>query len=391
MELKIIHVDMDAFYASVEQLDDPTLQGKPVIVGGAVEKRGVVSAASYEARRFGVHSAMPMGEAKRRCPQAVILPVRMTRYAEVSKKIQSIFRRYTPLVQPLSLDEAYLDTTGCERLFGNSVTIGRRIKKEIKSETRLTASVGIAPNKFLAKLASDNDKPDGFTVVDPDRIMEFLKPLPVERLIGVGPSAVKQLHRWGIRTVEQLQMLPLNDLESRFGEWGVALYHLARGEDHSQVTPQRNAKSISAETTFAEDVSDSRHLKSCLYGLVEKIGRRLRRSELVGRTVLLKIRWPNFKLMTRHLTLPFPTNLDEEIFAAAWHLLESNQVLGRKVRLMGVGLKGFERESESMQSWLFTPLDEKRRLLAKTQDRLKDKYGEQTIRHGRTLLGNAKE
>jgi len=385
MNPKFIHVDMDAFYASVEQLDCPELCGQPVIVGGSVEERGVVAAASYEARRFGVHSAMPMTEARRLCPRGVFLKSRMSRYVQVSHRIREIFHRYTPLVQPLSLDEAYLDVRGCERLFGDAEGIGRRIKAEIKAEIGLVASVGVAPNKFLAKLASEAKKPDGFTVVYPDRAMEFLRPLPVERLFGVGPAAVQKLHRWGLRTVAQLQDLSEKDVQARLGDWGHSLWSLAHGEDTSPVIPDREAKSLSAETTFSRDISDANHLKTALYRLVEQVGRRLRQKGLVGRTVQLKVRWPSFKLMTRHRSLPCPTNLDEDIFTVAWQLAIENTVPGRSVRLLGVGLENLEVETQAMQSWLFAPLEEKRRVLAKTQDRLREKYGDTILQHARAL------
>ena len=251
----IIHADMDAFYASVEERDRPELVGKPVIVGGSPEKRGVVSAANYVARKYGVHSAMPAVTARRLCPQGIYLPPRIDYYAEVSRQIRDIFERFTPLVEPLSLDEAFLDVTGSENLFGPAVEIGRQIKQAIRQELRLVVSVGVAPNKFLAKIASDLKKPDALVVVEPDKVQEFLDPLPVERLWGVGKQSSKVFQRLGIRTIGQLRQCPLDVLQARFGSSGEHLWNLAHGRDDRPVVPEREAKSISNETTFEHDIS----------------------------------------------------------------------------------------------------------------------------------------
>ena len=241
----ILHVDMDAFYASIEERDDPRLVGRPVIVGGTPQQRGVVAAANYEVRRFGVHSAMPTATALRLCPQAVVLPVRMQHYADVSGEIRAILERYTPLVEPLALDEAFLDVTGSEPLFGSAETIGRRIKADIRREVRLVASVGVAPNKFLAKVASDLEKPDGFVVVRPDAVQQFLDPLPVGRLWGVGRVTGATFQRLGIDTIGQLRRLSESTLEELFGRSGGQLWRLAQGIDDRQVVPDREAKMIS--------------------------------------------------------------------------------------------------------------------------------------------------
>jgi DNA polymerase-4 len=257
-QMTILHVDMDAFYASVEQRDHPELRGRPVIVGG-IDGRGVVSAASYEARQFGVHSAMPMTTARRLCPDGIILPVRMQHYAQISRQIREIFFSFTPLVEPLSLDEAFLDVHGCEGLFGPAPEIARQIKARIRGQTGLVASVGVAPNKFLAKLASDHGKPDGFVIVLPDCVADFLCPLPVGRLWGVGTKGQKRLHALGIRTIGQLAALPERVLADQFGDSGRHIWRLAHGQDRRSVVPDREAKSISTETTFAHDLGD-RHI-----------------------------------------------------------------------------------------------------------------------------------
>jgi DNA polymerase-4 len=294
----ILHVDMDAFYASVEQCDQPELRGRPVIVGG-LGGRGVVSAASYEARIFGVHSAMPMATAKRLCPQGDFLPVRMQRYARISRQIREILLSFTPLVEPLSLDEAFLDVRGCEKLFGPAEEIARRAKDRIRMETGLVASVGVAPNKFLAKLASDHGKPNGLVLLPADKVVEFLTPLPVGRLWGVGAKGEKRLHALGLRTVGQLAALPEALLVSHFGEQGKHLWHLAHGLDDRRVMPDRDAKSISTETTFAHDLADKEALRSCLLELVDHLAGRLRSHGLRARTVDVKIRSADFRTWTR--------------------------------------------------------------------------------------------
>ncbi|MCC8179692.1 MAG: DNA polymerase IV, partial [Planctomycetes bacterium] len=252
----ILHVDMDAFYASVEQLDNPELRGKPVIVGGDAKSRGVVSAASYEVRPYGVRSAMPMAKAVRLCPHAIRVKPRMERYAEVSSQIFAIFAKVTPLVQPISLDEAFLDVTGCQRLHGDPVTIAKRIRLSIKQATGLTASVGVATCRFVAKIASDLDKPDGLTIIPEEEMLDRLAPLPVSKIWGVGPVTVKKLTNLGIKTIGDVRQWPVEQLEQLLGQAGADLHLLANGIDDSQVVSEEQEKSISHETTFAEDVMD---------------------------------------------------------------------------------------------------------------------------------------
>ncbi len=304
MTRAILHVDMDAFFASVEARERPELRGRPLIVGGTPQGRGVVAAASYEARRFGVHSAMPTATALRLCPKAVVLPPRHGLYSQVSRQIHAVFERYTPQIEPLSLDEAFLDVTGSLRLFGSAETIGREIKREIREELDLVASVGVAPNKFLAKLASDMNKPDGFFQFIPDRIAESLDPLPVTRLWGVGPASARQLERLGIRTVGQLRHYSRQLIARHLGRGGEHLWELAHGIDERPVISEQEAKSVSNETTFANDIDDPASLRGWLSELAEQVGWRLRRQQLAGRTVTIKVRFKDFTTVTRSLSLP---------------------------------------------------------------------------------------
>ena len=338
----ILHVDMDAFYASVEARDRPELRGWPVIVGGSSDGRGVVAAANYEVRKFGVHSAMPTATALRLCPEAVVLPVRMTHYAAISRQIREIFFRYTPLVEPLSLDEAFLDVTGSTALFGRPRQIASRIKDEINRETGLVASVGIAPNKFLAKIASDLDKPDGFVCVAADGIQAFLDPLPLGRLWGVGKVTSRAFTRLGVSTIGQLRRLPRELLLEQFGERGDHFWKLARGIDPRAVVPEREAKSISHETTFRADIEDVETLESWLAQLTDQIAMRLRQKQLRGRTVHVKIRFADFHTITRCRTLPRHSDVTREIWQAARELLRSGLPASPVgVRLLGVGVSGF--------------------------------------------------
>jgi DNA polymerase-4 len=334
---------MDAFYASVEQRDRPELRGRPVIVGG-LGNRGVVSAASYEARRFGVRSALPTATARRLCPDGVFLPVRMAHYATVARQVREILLSVTPLVEPLSLDEAFLDVRGSEALHGLAPEIGRRIKDRIRAETGLTASVGVAPNKFLAKLASDHGKPDGFVIVPSEQVAEFLSPLPVGRLWGVGAKGEKRLHALGVRTIGQLAALPERIMVDHFGKSGRHLWQLAHGRDDRAVTPDREAKSISTETTFPEDVGDREALRAWLLDLVDELAGRLRKEGVRARTVDLKVRSSDFRTRTRAHSLPDATDATDVLWRAALGLFErslTDEVL--PLRLLGVGASNLTR------------------------------------------------
>ena len=380
---KILHVDMDAFFASVEQRDNPCLLGKPVVVGGRLESRGVVSAASYEARKFGIHSAMPITEASRRCPKAVFLPVNLEKYREVSLQIRQIFLTYTPMVEPLSLDEAFLDVTGSTSLFGPADKIALTIKQRIQQELNLTASVGLACNKFLAKLASDLKKPDGFVVVQPDRIQEFLDPLSVKRIWGVGAKTAEQLHKHNVKTVKDLRHLELRYLTQLFGALGSQLYQLAQGIDDRLVESDRVVKSIGRETTFATDIADREELETTLLKLAVAVGRSLRKERLRGKTVTLKVRLGDFRTLSRSRTLPRATDFDDVIFQEARSLLRELS-LKQPLRLIGVTLNNLTNQLENQLSMFEEPQLE-RENLTKVLDLVKEKYGEKSITRARLL------
>jgi DNA polymerase-4 len=334
---------MDAFFASVEQRDDPSLIGKPVIVGGH-SKRGVVAAASYEARRFGVFSAMPMVEALRRCPQAVVVGSGRGRYEEVSAQIFAIFRRYTPLVEGLSVDEAFLDVTGSQGLFGDGEAIARRIKEEIQKEIRLTASAGVAPSKFIAKIASDLDKPDGLVVVREEEVREFLRPLPIKKMWGVGPAAQQRLSVAGYETFADLaDEADPRRLRGLLGSWGPAIAELARGIDPRPVVPSREAKSIGAEETFESDLIERRAIEKRLLKQSQRVARRLFDEGLCAGTVTVKIKYKDFTLKTRQLRLPGPVDDAASIYEAARRLLDRFALVGRGVRLTGVSVSDLSK------------------------------------------------
>jgi DNA polymerase-4 len=371
---------MDAFYAAVEQHDNPSLRGKPVIVGGDAEKRGVVSAASYEARPYGVHSAMPISQAKRLCPQGIFLPVRMGRYQEVSEQIFEILRAYTPLVEPLSLDESFLDVTGSEKLFGPALKIAKEIKKRIFESTGLTASAGIAPNKFLAKIASDLKKPDGLVEIKPEEVQDFLRDLPISKLWGVGKATEETLKGMGIRRVGQLAAYPMETIERQLGKFGRELVVLARGEDDRPVVPESEVKSISQEETFTPDLREVETMKKVLLEQSERVAWDLRKQRLKGRTVQLKVRYPDFSLVTRSTTLPSPTDQGMEIYQAALQLLERTEALLRKARLLGLGVSNLQRHDEPEQLYLFHSSRLKVERSTEAVDQIRDKFGPQAIK-----------
>ncbi|NOY82330.1 MAG: DNA polymerase IV [Kiritimatiellaeota bacterium] len=386
----ILHVDMDAFYAAIEQHDRPDLLGKPVVVGAPPDRRGVVSTASYEARRFGVHSAMPSRTAGRLCPHAVFLPVRMERYREVSRRVMEILRSFTPVIEQVSIDEAFLDVRGSEGRWRSPIEMARRIKKRIRDRTGLTASVGVAPNKFLAKLAGDLQKPDGLTVapVDPEAICRFLAPLPVTRLWGVGPALARRLAALGIRTVGQLQRCEVARLVRGLGPAaGLHLQRLARGEDSRNVVTAREEKSISNETTFPVDCGDPERVRQTLLELVEKVGRRLRSSGKLARTGQLKLRYADFRTLTRQTALgDAPTNSDRRLLQCAFELLDKTP-LSEAVRLVGFGVHGLEDEDRGMQPSLFEAGDlslprQTEARLDRAVDRLRERFGPDILRRG---------
>ncbi len=342
----ILHADFDAFYTSVEQLDDPGLRGKPVVVGGSADDRGVVASASYEARRFGVRSAMPMRTAVRLCPELVRVGSRFDRYREVSRRVMAMFQELTPLVEPLSMDEAYLDVTEVVTDRLSAEDIARGLKDRVLAELGLTISVGVATSKSVAKIASDMDKPDGLTVVAPGSERDFLKPLKVSLLWGVGPKTTERLEAEGIMTVGELALCSNEWLEERFGKNGPHMKRLALGEDESPVVVQREAKSISSETTFSRDSGEPDALLEIVQRLSQQVSRQLRRKEMTGRTVKLKLRLSDFTTFTRQMTVEEGVQSPDEIADAAGELLRAELLPGRTFRLLGVGVSSFETEGE---------------------------------------------
>ena len=380
----ILHVDMDAFYASVEERERPELVGRPVVVGGNPEGRGVVAAANYAAREYGVRSAMPAARARMLCPHAVFIRSRMSLYAEVSAEIRDIFHRYTPLVEPLSLDEAFLDVAASADLFGSGVAIASRIKREIRSELGLVASVGVAPNKFLAKLASDLEKPDGLVVVAPEGVQGFLDPLPVERLWGVGAAARERLHALGVHTVAHLRARPETELGERFGKWGHRLFELAHGRDERPVMPEHEARSISHETTFEVDVTEDTALRDCLRGLTEQVTWRLRKQGLRAGTVEVKVRYADFRTVNRSAGLAAASAGTSDLWACASRLL--GRQLARRadpVRLLGVGVSRLTRERCEQADLFDAPVAARHRRIDSMVDAVNERFGGAGLRRGR--------
>ena len=382
----IIHLDMDAFYAAVEVLDNPDLQGKPVIVGGSKE-RGVVSSASYEARTFGVHSAQPIATAMRLCPQGIFRPVRMWRYKEISRQIFEIFKRFSPLVEPLSLDEAFVDVTGSTRLFGPPEEIAKKIKQQVVAETGLTASAGVAPTKFIAKIASDIQKPDGLTIVPEGKVKEFLGPLPIEKLWGVGERTRKTLAHLGVETIGDLGRVPLELLDRKMGKHGLHLSLLARGVDEREVETERQVKSVGHEETYREDILDMTMARRVLLSLATKVAKRLRGHGFVGKTVTLKVKYHDFVQITRSVTLQEPTDDGREIFQSCCDLLSKTEASKRPVRLFGISLSQLDLADKERQLALFEQRRgaPKRKRLNRALDTISDKYGDEAIVPG-TLL-----
>jgi DNA polymerase IV len=378
---RVVHIDMDAFYAAVEQRDHPEYRGRPVIVGADPKRgkgRGVVSTASYEARPFGVQSAMPISQAYRLCPQAVFLPVRLGRYREVSERIFAIFQRYTDVVEPLSIDEAFLDVTGSTRLFGAVEDIAQRIKQDIAREERLVASVGVAPNKFVAKLASDLSKPDGFLVVQEADVQVFLRDLPVSRLWGVGKQTARQLEAMGLRTVGQVAQWPQAQLSKRFGNLGAHIWQLAHGLDDRPVTAHRNPQSIGAETTFAEDTDDAEILRRTLLELAAKVGQRLRAEGFMAVKVTLKYRDADFVTLTRTRALAEPTAVASDLYHTVSELLSQIPSARRRVRLLGVAASELTSLTQQQLS-LFSDTTLKRLQAERAEDAIRARFGPRAI------------
>ncbi len=369
---QILHIDMDAFYASVEQRDDPSLKGKPVVVGGR-SRRGVVSAASYEVRKFGVHSAMPMAEALRLCPHAVVVEPHMGRYAEVSSQVFAIFRRYTPLVQGLSLDEAFLDVTASRSLFGDGKAIARRIKDEVRAELFLTASAGVATSKFAAKVASDLEKPDGLVVV-PEDVAAFLAPMPIERMWGIGQKTAPKLRALGYRTLGDFARASSRDLERALGSWGLQVARLARGEDDREVDPSGLAKSVGAEQTYERDLVARDDIERTLLVHAERVAQRLVEEGLCAKIVVVKLKYADFTLLTRRATLKEPVLDATSIHEAACKLLNGFPPRRDGVRLTGVSVAGLV-DGPPPKLLLGGEAAEKRRKVEELVAKVKGKFG----------------
>lgn len=387
----ILHVDMDAFFASVEQLDNPEYRGKPLMVGG--EHRGVVSAASYEARKFGVHSAMPTATARRLCPHGIFVRGRMSRYKEKSREVMAVIRDFSPIVEQTSVDEAYVDITGTERLFGTSQELAIRMKAEVRAKTGLTCSIGIAPVKFMAKIASDMNKPNGITFISEKALLPTLSKLPVGKIPGIGPKAKDMLKRLGVRFVGDIQKFPREAWKDKFGERGLVLYDRAQGIDPSEVIPHSEAKSSSAETTLHEDTADKNELCDWLMAQAERVGHDLRRHNRKGRTVTLKVKYSNFKSLTRSKTLSASTDSTDLIFETAAALLRDLQ-LEHRVRLIGVGVTNFGHVEQqlSLLGDPEEPVNEERQKIDAALDAIRSKFGTKSVERGRTFgLGRKKD
>ena len=380
---QIIHVDMDAFFASVEILDNPDLKGKAVIVGGSPTKRGVVAAASYKARTFGIHSAMPTSQAMRLCPHAILLPGRMKRYVELSHQIREILLRYTPQIEPISLDEAFLDVTGSIQLLGSAEKIGKEIKSTIKKELGLTASVGIASNKFLAKLASDLRKPDGFVIITEKNKQKILDPLDISKIWGIGKVTEKKLKSIGINSIEELKKCDPTKLQGILGNQTSYILSLAKGIDDREVESVHVSKSMSSEHTFAEDIKDKSILLNVLLNQVNEVAQRLRKEKLEAKTITLKLRYGDFRTITRSNTLKKATNITDLLWNEAkgiflkWHIKSPGAL-----RLLGFGASGLVNEGLGQKELFTNPEDEKQKKVDEVFDKIKKRFGDDSLKRG---------
>jgi DNA polymerase IV len=387
---KILHVDMDAFFVSVEEVLDPSLKGKPVIVGGNPEGRGVVAAASYAVRRYGVHSAMPIAKAKRLCPHAIFLRGSHRHYSAYSAKVFAILKRYSPLVEPMSLDEAFVDLTGCERLHGPVMQSAEKIRNEILEKLGLNASIGIASNKLLAKIASAYCKPNGMLWIAPGMEQRFLAPLPIQRIPGIGPKGGNELNRMGIKSVSDLSRLPLELLEEAYGKWGVSLYRKARGISESPVIGEtEDPRSISRETTLEADSADPLFLESTLSYLTEKAAGQLREGKLFARTVTLKLRYSDFKTVTRSKTLDLPTAEDHILFKTGVGLFRKLFTRRVRVRLVGIAFTALTATPYKQEDLFDSKGGRCWDNLYQGIDRIRHKYGFKSLLRARSSPRNA--
>ena len=392
----IFHVDMDAFFVSVEELYDPSLKGKAVVVGGQRDERGVVSAASYEARRFGVHSAMPLRTAAKMCPQAIFVDGHPERYREYSEKVFKVLNAFSPQVEMASVDEAYLDMTGTARLHGPPLKAAHSLHQRMKAETRLNCSIGIGSSRLIAKVSSAQAKPNGVLWIISGEEPKFLAPLDVRAIPGVGRVMESNLHALGINKVGDLARLEESELETRFGKWGLALAGKARGEDaggwfDNEVGADTEAKSISHEHTYNEDTADVSQIDSTLMRLSEMVGRRLREANFYARTVQLKLRYKDFTTLTRARTLPSPTQLDTEIFEQVRTLFRKNWKKGAQVRLLGVHASSFSSSQPDQMNWLEGGRQKRWKDALAAADRLRDKFGESSVKLATGMRGSFRE
>jgi DNA polymerase-4 len=372
---------MDAFFASIEQLDHPELRGKPILVGGD-GPRGVVTTASYEARPFGCHSAQPMAVAKRLCPHAIIVPTRFARYRAVSDQMFTILESFTPIVQPLSIDEAFLDVSGSQRLHGGGVEIARKLKQRVRDDLSLTISVGVAPNKFLAKLASDLEKPDGLTIIRAEDIDRVLPPLSVSKIWGIGPKTAKKLDGLCIRKIGDLRSTPEETLQRLFGEDAQRVRNLAHGRDERVVVTDSSAKQISQEQTFRENVPDAEHVRGELLEQVQQVARRLRKHHLRAGGVTLKIRFGDFQTITRSRALPEPTDQTDVLWNTSREVFnEWAEKSFQPVRLIGMAARSLTRQSEQLALFL-DPSSEKNQRLDRTMDKIIERFGRDAVKRG---------
>jgi DNA polymerase-4 len=384
----IIHLDLDAFFASVEELLDPSIVGLPILVGGSPEGRGVVSSASYAARAYGVHSAMPMAQALRLCPQAIVRSGHRREYSSYSRRVMAILDEYTPLLEPISIDEAFLDVTGSEALFGPADVLAHRIQERILAELGLPSSLGVASNKLVAKVASELAKPRGVRVVPPGNEAAFLAPLPIERLWGVGDVTAGRLHQHGLSTIGQLAALPEAQMKMLFGSFAIEMHRRALGMNDSPVGVEGRRKSVSQERTFARDVGDLDVLQRALLKMSEEVAAQLRKEGDCAHTVVLKMRYPDFTTITRQATLAQPTELADAIFVQARKLLQHEWKKGTQLRLIGVGATGL---SQARQLSLFDTHTEQLTKVTKAVDEIRDKYGRDAIRRASLLKPHGRQ
>ncbi|MGH9439357.1 MAG: DNA polymerase IV [Terriglobia bacterium] len=381
---QILHVDMDAFYVSVEELEDPSLVGKAVIVGGDPGSRGVVASASYEARKFGVRSAMPLQQAKRRCPHAIFIRGHYKKYSEYSRKIHQIFSRFTPVVEMVSVDEAYLDLTGCERMHGPMLCVADKLIRTVKQATGLRCSVGASTSHVVSKIASDQAKPHGLLCVFPGCERAFLAPLPIRRMPGVGKVSEPKLHALGIKTIEDVQRQSPEELERWFGKFGEWLYRKSLGQDIEAYAWREEARSISHETTFAIDIADLETIQQTISGLSQRLCHRLRQNGLMTRTVSLKLRYASFQTVSRVRTLPQPTHFDHEIYQTVLDLFGATYDRSQKVRLLGVRASNLAPRVHQT-SLLDQEHERKMARVLETADQLRGRFGFDAVRFARSL------